>query len=263
MRETPTASAIVFSVTRFPTLPFYLIGGGSRHPPVSPRYSPAPVNARRAVRDEDPQVEPQRGVLDVPEVELDPLVPRQRGAAVDLRPAGDPGQRVEPAPLALVVAVDLDLHGRARADERHLAAQHVDEVRHLVERRAAQPRAEPRDAVVALVDGQALAHVLGAADHRAQLVELERPRRRGRRAAGGRPDGRASRAGSRSPRRRAPGVASSSAPPPTTQVERPLAARAQVARAPHRVPSGVSQPTSAPWRSQSYRPAASAAVVST
>ena len=47
------------------------------------------------------------------------------------------------------------------------------------------------------------------------------------------------------------------------QVERALAARAEVGRVPHRVPSGVSQPTSVPWRSQSNRPAASAAVVST
>src|SRR5688572_2474696 len=36
---------------------------------------------------EDLQVEPRRAVLDVPDVELDALVPRQRGAAVDLRPA--------------------------------------------------------------------------------------------------------------------------------------------------------------------------------
>ena len=262
MRDTPTASAIVFNVTRFPTPSFYLIGGGSRQPPVSPRYSPAPVNAMLRRPREDLQVEPQRRVLDVPEVELDPLVPRQRRAAVDLRPAGDAGQRVEPVALALVVAVDLDLDGRARADERHLAAQHVHQVGHLVEGGPAQPGAEPRDPVVALVDGQPLAHVLRAADHRAQLVELERPAVAAdaplavdRVAVGLEPDrdrgGGQQRAGEQ---QRAAAH---------EQVERALAARAEVGRVVHRVPSGVSQPTSVPCRSQSNRPAASAAVVST
>ena len=56
------------------------------------------------------------------------------GAAVDLRPAGDPRLDREPAALALVVLLDLHRQRRARADQRHLAAQHVDEVRQLVER---------------------------------------------------------------------------------------------------------------------------------
>ena len=38
---------------------------------------------------QDAQVQAPGAVLDVPEVELDALVPRQLGAAVDLRPAGD------------------------------------------------------------------------------------------------------------------------------------------------------------------------------
>ena len=63
------------------------------------------------------------------------------GAAVDLRPAGDPGLDREAAALALRVLRDLHRDRRARADDRHLAAQHVDEVRQLVERRAAQERA--------------------------------------------------------------------------------------------------------------------------
>ena len=46
---------------------------------------------------EDLQVEPQRAVLDVPDVELDPLRPRERRAAVDLRPAGQARLDVEPA----------------------------------------------------------------------------------------------------------------------------------------------------------------------
>ena len=111
---------------------------------------------------QDPQVERQRAVLDVPEVELDPLRPRQRGAAVDLGPAGDPGLDREAAALALGVLVDLGLDRRARPDDRHVAAQDVPEVRQLVERVAAQDRAGARDARVARGDGQARAGELGA-----------------------------------------------------------------------------------------------------
>ena len=101
-----------------------------------------------------------------------------------------PGRDGEPPALAVGVVVDLDLQRRARPDQRHLAAQHVDQVRQLVDRRAAQERADAGDPRVALVDRHPGAHVLGAGDHRAQL---DRPRTRARpcrRGAGGRSGGR-------------------------------------------------------------------------
>ena len=66
-----------------------------------------------------------------------------------------------------------DAHGRARADEAHVARQHVDEVRQLVEREPPQQRARARDARVALVDRQPGSHLLRAAHHRAQLQQVE------------------------------------------------------------------------------------------
>ncbi len=117
---------------------------------------PRGEHARRARQ--DPDVEPQRAVLDVPDVELDPLRPRQRGAAVDLGPARDAGLHVEPAALALGVTVDLLLDRRARAHDRELSAQHVDQVRQLVEREAPQQAAAARDARVALEHVDAGAH---------------------------------------------------------------------------------------------------------
>src|SRR5215208_2221048 len=96
---------------------------------------------------EDEEVVAEGGLVEVGEVQLDPLVPGQRGAAVDLRPTRDPRPGVEPVALALRVAVDLHLDGGAGPDEGHLAAQDVDEVRELVERGAAQQRADPRDSV--------------------------------------------------------------------------------------------------------------------
>ena len=84
----------------------------------------APVAARLVVhvlraeehRDrahEDLQVEPQRAVLDVPDVELDPLRPAERVAPADLRPAGDAGADREAAALERRVLVDLVAERRA------------------------------------------------------------------------------------------------------------------------------------------------------
>ena len=63
------------------------------------------------------------------------------GAAVDLRPAGDPGLHVEAVELALVVAVDLVAERRPRPDHRHVAADDVPELRQLVEREPPQDAA--------------------------------------------------------------------------------------------------------------------------
>ena len=67
--------------------------------------------------------------------------------AVDLRPAGDPGLdlvaqhvTVNQAPELLVVSDRM----RPRPDKRHFAAQHVEELRQLVERRRAQEAAKRR-----------------------------------------------------------------------------------------------------------------------
>ena len=71
---------------------------------------------RRAQQDQ--QVGEPRAVLDVPDVQLDPLVPGERGAAVDLRPARDPRQDVEPLALALGVLLDLIAERRAAGRSR-------------------------------------------------------------------------------------------------------------------------------------------------
>src|SRR5581483_671557 len=56
---------------------------------------------------EDVQVEQRAAMVDVPHVELDPPLPRERRAAVHLRPAGDARLHLEPPPLLGVVALDL------------------------------------------------------------------------------------------------------------------------------------------------------------
>src|SRR5438309_4296424 len=80
---------------------------------------------------ENPEVEKRGAVLDVPDVELDPIRPGQRRAAVHLGPAGDAGLHVQPVPLPVVVLLDLVAKRRPWADHAHLAAHDVPELRQL------------------------------------------------------------------------------------------------------------------------------------
>src|ERR687886_482476 len=95
---------------------------------------------------QDLHVDPRRSVLDVPEVELDSLVPRQLRAAVHLRPAGEAGLDVEAAALARRVLLHLVAERGPRADQAHVAADDVPELRQLVQREAAKKAAGARDA---------------------------------------------------------------------------------------------------------------------
>ncbi len=91
------------------------------------------------------------------------------------------------------VALDqLDLL-RTRADDAHLAAQDVDQLRQLVEAEPAQEAPDPGDARVVGELEHRVAQViepdhvreafLGVGDHRAELVHLERVARRALRAS--------------------------------------------------------------------------------
>ena len=92
---------------------------------------------------------------------------------MDLRPARDPRQDVEPLPLALGVLLHLIAERRPRADHAHVPAHDVPELRQLVDRRAGGEAADARDPAVAAVDRVARPFRLGADDHRPQLQQLE------------------------------------------------------------------------------------------
>ena len=85
-----------------------------------------------------------------------------------------PGLIAQPQALALGVLVHLHRDRRPRADQGHLAAQHVHEVRELVERGAAQDGTDACDARVALVDRKPRADRLRSVHHGPQLQHLER-----------------------------------------------------------------------------------------
>src|SRR5215831_16603826 len=96
------------------------------------------------------QIEPETPALDVVEIVLDPLLDRRvPSPAVDLRPTRDPRLDLVPEHVAGHPASELLEEARPLgpgADETHLAAQHVHELRQLVETRPSQEDADPRPA---------------------------------------------------------------------------------------------------------------------
>ena len=95
--------------------------------------------------DHGAQVEPHRAVGDPFEVVGELLGHRRLVAAPHLREAGQAGSHDEPLPVRGQVVGELGEEARpdrARADERHVAAQHVPELRDLVELRRLQPAAD-------------------------------------------------------------------------------------------------------------------------
>src|SRR5690349_12638593 len=84
----------------------------------------------------DLEVERQRPVLDVVEIELDALFERCVAApAVDLGPAGDASLHLVAEHVgrnAVLELLDEERSLGARPDDGHVAAEHVPELRHLV-----------------------------------------------------------------------------------------------------------------------------------
>src|SRR5262252_858063 len=101
-------------------------------------------------------------MIDVVEVEFDPalqLSGRARRAArtIDLRPSGE--ARLDAMTMRIAIG-DLGSHSifrthvdrvRTRSDQRHLALEHIEELRQLIQTESAEPTADGSDAwIVAL-----------------------------------------------------------------------------------------------------------------
>src|SRR5262245_37808291 len=76
----------------------------------------------------------ERPVIDVLHVEVHPLFEADLVAAADLPDARQAGAHREAAPLPGFVLGDLGRERRARAHDAHVSAEHVDELRQLVDR---------------------------------------------------------------------------------------------------------------------------------
>src|SRR5690242_5851806 len=127
-----------------------------------------------ASQNENPQVEPEAPVLDVPKVTIDPLFHQLElgglsAEAVDLRPTGQ--ARLHMLTKGVVgdefgVPVVMGNGMRPRTDQRHVSSQHIDELRQLVDARGAQDATDASDAGIVfagLLDHAAVfEHVHGA-----------------------------------------------------------------------------------------------------
>src|SRR5829696_2532086 len=82
---------------------------------------------------QDRQVEAHRPALEVEEVQPHEVVEVELRPAGDLPQAGDAGQHEIALLVPLLELLEVALGQRSRTDERHLAAQHVEELRQLVE----------------------------------------------------------------------------------------------------------------------------------
>src|SRR5262249_49863764 len=95
--------------------------------------------------DHGPQIEPHGAVGDPFEIVRELLRHRGLVAVAHLRESGEPGPHDQSLPVGGEVTGELGEEARAdraRADERHVAAQDVPELRDLVELRRLQPAAD-------------------------------------------------------------------------------------------------------------------------
>src|SRR5437764_907771 len=138
-----------------------------RHRRVTRRADAAPANDRDEGPPEDVEVETEARVVDVPDVERELLLPRDRVPAAHLGEPGDPRAHVVTSRLLGGVALEVLHQERARPDERHVAAEHVPELRQLVERAGPEERAEPGEPGVVGLPADTGAH-------RAELEQRER-----------------------------------------------------------------------------------------
>src|ERR1039458_1026454 len=132
---------------------------------------------------EDFQVEPERPVVDVLEIELHPLVEADLVASADLPDTGQTRFHGEAAAVPRIVVLPLGWDGRPGADEAHVADENIPELRELVDAGAAQEMPERCDARVVLHLEDRAAHLIerlefraqhfGIGDHRAELVHRE------------------------------------------------------------------------------------------
>ena len=133
---------------------------------------------------QDLNIAPQGPVIDILDVQLDDFFKiLDVAAAADLPQAGDAGFHGQAALVVALVLLIFVQRRRAGANQAHIAAQHVKELRQLVDAGLADELAHLGDAGVVLhfkhqavhfvLGHQALFAFLGIHIHAAQLVDVE------------------------------------------------------------------------------------------
>src|SRR6185436_13286939 len=156
-----------------------------RSPPARPPFQPLPpylvrVFVEEAAEQREPhdfQVEPHRPVLNVVEVVFDALLERRVAApAIDLRPAGQSSFYLVPQHVLRETVPELLDEVRTlrpRTHNRHIAAEHVPELREFVDVRPPQEPAERGHTGIVWHRPYRSAILLGIVVHRSELDDRE------------------------------------------------------------------------------------------
>src|SRR5579883_548028 len=149
--------------------------------------SPCGQDDRDGLED-DHDVPADRPVLHIGAVERHPAVVSRVVAAADLPGTGQPGADLKVEMGVRAVHRDLVDDDRSRADDAHVAAQHVDQLGKLVQAELAQHRPDDRDARIVLELARrdpfalrigaslqvATKHLVAIGNHGAELQAMER-----------------------------------------------------------------------------------------
>ncbi len=129
-----------------------------RHGDVPPLSPSAPANHDRNGQENEFDVFPQGLALEIGDVKLDHFLECDPAASIDLPGAGQPWFSREPLPVVCAVEFDFVGDRGTWANQRHFAAQDVEELGQFVDAGLADEAANARDAgvVVQLVGEAAL-----------------------------------------------------------------------------------------------------------
>ena len=106
---------------------------------------PSPPIITNPVRRDDFQIEQQRPVLNVEQIEPHHLFKRQTISSGNLPQPRQPGLHVEPFAMPELIRFDFVRNRRPWSNNAHIAQQHVQKLRHFVETRAPQEFSNSRD----------------------------------------------------------------------------------------------------------------------
>src|SRR5581483_1101196 len=144
----------------------------------------APRQYARNRAHQDLPIERQRPIINVlhihlhPGLEIDVVAPRHRPEA------GQPRPHAQPPPLPALILLDLARHCRPRPHHRHIPAQHIPQLRPLIDRKLAQIAPDRRQPwIVRNLErrlpraevGHRLLEFLGVLAHRAKFIKHDPP----------------------------------------------------------------------------------------
>lgn len=123
-------------------------------------------------QEQDLQIQPQIPVVHVPDIVFKLLLPSHVVAAVNLGPAGDTRLDLMAAKLLGGVAVEVLHHQRPRADEGHVAPEHVEQLWQLIQTGRPEPEAKGREPPI--IRQEAALVIMRARNHCAKLEHRKR-----------------------------------------------------------------------------------------